>query len=116
MSVTTAAARAKSGVQAGVVVAQTRMVPGFIWSKSSTVWITLAGAVFLSVIALTPQLVSRGMGIDMIVSTFLGGTGILIVVGVALDLDDKIESQLLVRQYEGFVRGSGETGGPARST
>ena len=45
------------------------------------------------------------MDLDLLVSAFLGGTGILIVVGVALDLDDKIESQLLVRQYEGFVRG-----------
>ena len=33
----------------------------------------------------------------------LGGTGLLIVVGVALDLVDKIEAQLLARQYEGFV-------------
>ena len=69
--------------------------------------ITLAGATFLTCIALVPQMVSRAMEIDMFVSTFLGGTGILIVVGVALDLDDKIEAQLLVRQYEGFVRGGG---------
>ena len=67
--------------------------------------ITLAGAAFLSLIALSPQMVSRAMDLDLLVSAFLGGTGILIVVGVALDLDDKIESQLLVRQYEGFVRG-----------
>ncbi len=73
--------------------------------------ITLAGATFLAVLALAPQLISRAMDIDLLVSTFLGGTGILIVVGVALDLDDKIESQLLVRQYEGFVRGGGATGG-----
>ena len=67
--------------------------------------ITLAGAAFLSLIALAPQMISRAMDLDLLVSTFLGGTGILIVVGVALDLDDKIEAQLLVRQYEGFVRG-----------
>ncbi len=78
--------------------------------------ITLAGATFLTCIALVPQMVSRAMEIDMFVSTFLGGTGILIVVGVALDLDDKIEAQLLVRQYEGFVRGGGggSSGGGVR--
>lgn len=73
--------------------------------------ITLAGASFLTCVALIPQMVSRAMEIDLFVSTFLGGTGILIVVGVALDLDDKIEAQLLVRQYEGFVRGGGTGAG-----
>jgi preprotein translocase subunit SecY len=66
--------------------------------------ITLAGAVFLAFIALTPMVVSRTLEVDFFISSFLGGTGILIVVGVALDLVDKIESQLLVRHYEGFVR------------
>ncbi len=72
--------------------------------------ITLAGAAFLSLIALAPQLITQSMDIDLLVSALLGGTGILIVVGVALDLDDKIEAQLLVRQYEGFVRGDESTG------
>ena len=53
----------------------------------------------------------RAIDVDVYVASFLGGTGILIVVGVALDLVDKIEAQLLVRQYEGFMRG-GE--GPRR--
>jgi preprotein translocase subunit SecY len=73
--------------------------------------ITLAGAAFLCLIALVPQLVAGALEIDWYVAHFLGGTGILIVVGVALDLVDKIEAQLLVRQYEGFMRG-GE--GPRR--
>jgi preprotein translocase subunit SecY len=73
--------------------------------------ITLAGAAFLSLIALVPQVVAGALEIDPYISQFLGGTGILIVVGVALDLVDKIEAQLLVRQYEGFMRG-GE--GPKR--
>jgi preprotein translocase subunit SecY len=82
--------------------------------------ITLAGAAFLCVIALVPQLVSRALDVDFFVATFLGGTGILIVVGVALDLVDKIEAQLLVRQYEGFMRGGdkprrGGRGGGASS-
>jgi preprotein translocase subunit SecY len=67
--------------------------------------ITLAGAAFLCAIALVPQLVAEGLEIDYFVVHFLGGTSILIVVGVALDLVDKIEAQLLVRQYEGFMRG-----------
>jgi len=69
--------------------------------------ITLAGAAFLSIIALVPQIIHQAMDVQMMVSSFLGGTGILIVVGVGLDLVDKIEAQLLVRQYEGFMR-SGE--------
>jgi preprotein translocase subunit SecY len=73
--------------------------------------ITLAGAAFLCAIALVPQFLSRAIEVDYYVAGFLGGTGILIVVGVALDLVDKIEAQLLVRQYDGFMRG-GE--GPRR--
>ena len=67
--------------------------------------ITLAGAAFLCLIAMVPQFISRAMEVDFYIATFLGGTGILIVVGVVLDLVDKIEAQLLVRQYEGFMRG-----------
>ena len=73
--------------------------------------ITLAGAMFLALIALVPQFISSGLEVQYLVSSFLGGTGILIVVGVALDLVDKIEAQLLVRQYEGFMRGGD---GPGR--
>jgi len=65
--------------------------------------ITLAGAVFLATIALIPQVVSGSMGVSFSASQMLGGTGILIVVGVALDLVDKVEAQLLARQYEGFT-------------
>ncbi|MBN1443243.1 MAG: preprotein translocase subunit SecY [Planctomycetes bacterium] len=74
--------------------------------------VTLAGAAFLCVIALVPTMVTRAIpGMQMMVTQFLGGTGILIIVGVALDLVEKIEAQLLVRQYEGFMRGGG---GPSR--
>lgn len=68
--------------------------------------ITLAGAVFLCVIALVPTVLAANVeGMSFIVTQFLGGTGILIVVGVSLDFVEKIEAQLLVRQYEGFMRG-----------
>ena len=69
--------------------------------------ITLAGGAFLCAIALVPQLVGGaipGMR-NSNITQFLGGTGILIVVGVALDFVEKIEAQLLMRQYEGFIRG-----------
>ncbi len=73
--------------------------------------ITLAGAIFLSFIALVPQIIAGSLQVDFFIASFLGGTGILIVVGVALDLVDKIESQLIVRHYEGFVRSPQEKAG-----
>ena len=82
--------------------------------------ITLAGAVFLCLIALVPNVIMGNVpGMSFLVTQFLGGTSILIVVGVSLDFVEKIESQLLVRQYEGFMRG-GETprgggGGPKKT-
>ena len=63
----------------------------------------IAPAGNLAAIALIPMLVTQKMGIDSFAAQMLGGTGILITVGVALDLVDKIEAQLLARQYEGFV-------------
>ncbi|NLY89561.1 MAG: preprotein translocase subunit SecY [Firmicutes bacterium] len=62
--------------------------------------ITLAGAVFLTGIALLPFIVS---GITKM-SVGFGGTGLLIVVGVAIDTMKQIEAQLLMRQYEGFLK------------
>ncbi len=68
--------------------------------------ITLAGAAFLALIAILPSIVSSGLHINKAIAGFYGGTGLLIVVGVALDLVQKIESHLLMRQYDGFL-GSG---------
>jgi len=64
--------------------------------------ITYFGALFLSIIAIVPTLVSTLLGIDWRVSTLLGGTSLLIVVSVSLDLVQKIEANLLMRSYEGF--------------
>jgi preprotein translocase subunit SecY len=69
--------------------------------------VTLAGAAFLSVVAVLPNFVTDGMNIGYDVTAFLGGTSVLIVVGVALDLVDKLNAQLLMRNYEGFLRGGG---------
>ncbi|MDI6732728.1 MAG: preprotein translocase subunit SecY [Planctomycetota bacterium] len=66
--------------------------------------IALVGATFLALVALLPNMASYGLGVDKYVTSFLGGTGILIVVGVGLDLMQKIESQLLVREYDGFLK------------
>jgi preprotein translocase subunit SecY len=64
--------------------------------------ITYFGAAFLSIIAIVPSVISILLGVDWRVATFLGGTGLLIVVSVSLDLVQKIEANLLMRSYEGF--------------
>jgi preprotein translocase subunit SecY len=65
--------------------------------------VTLVGAAFLAALAVIPTMASQGMGIDRFVAQFLGGTGILIVVGVTLDLVDQLNAGLMSRQYEGFM-------------
>jgi preprotein translocase subunit SecY len=64
--------------------------------------ITYFGAAFLSIIAVVPSVISMLLGIDWRIATFLGGTGLLIVVSVSLDLVQKIEANLLMRSYDGF--------------
>ena len=66
--------------------------------------ITLAGAIFLTVIAIIPILLSREMNIPPAVSTFFGGTSLLIMVGVMLDTMRMVESHLLMRHYDGFLK------------
>ena len=65
--------------------------------------ITIVGAAFLVLITIIPTMVAEFLKVDYQISSFLGGTSILIVVGVALDLVDKLNSQLLQRNYEGFM-------------
>jgi preprotein translocase subunit SecY len=74
--------------------------------------ITYVGAGFLAIIAVIPTLVTQAMGIPFQVSQFLGGTGLLIVVSVGLDLIQRLEANLVMRNYEGF---SGQ-GGDARGS
>lgn len=64
--------------------------------------VTYFGAAFLSIIAVVPTVVSVMLGIDWRIATFLGGTGLLIVVSVSLDLVQKVEANLLMRSYDGF--------------
>ena len=65
--------------------------------------ITYVGAAFLAVVAIIPSLVSTSMGVDYRVASFYGGTGLLIVVSVALDLVQKIDSHLVMRNYPGLT-------------
>jgi len=64
--------------------------------------ITYFGASFLAFIAVVPSVISQGMGVDYRVAMFLGGTGLLIVVSVSLDLVQRIEANLIMRNYDGF--------------
>ena len=72
--------------------------------------ITYVGAGFLAVIAIIPTIVASVFSIPFNVSSFLGGTGLLIVVSVMLDFVQRIEASLLMRNYDGFLGGgSGRT-------
>ena len=73
--------------------------------------ITFVGAGFLAIIAIIPTMVAEKMNIPFFVSSFLGGTGLLIVVSVGLDLIQRIEANLLMRNYSGFL-GGGDGRGP----
>ena len=64
--------------------------------------VTYFGGAFLAIIATVPTVVHTLLGINLTVAMFLGGTGLLIVVSVSLDLVQKIEANLLMRSYEGF--------------
>jgi len=67
--------------------------------------ITLAGAIFIAIIAIVPQIIQSGLSVSYTISDFFGGTGLLIVVGVALDMVNRIESHMLMERYEGFLKG-----------
>ncbi|MCD6176068.1 MAG: preprotein translocase subunit SecY [Planctomycetes bacterium] len=64
--------------------------------------ITFFGAAFLAIIAVVPSLITQLLGVPFAVASFLGGTGLLIVVSVSLDLVQRIEANLIMRNYEGF--------------
>jgi preprotein translocase subunit SecY len=74
--------------------------------------ITLAGAVFLAVLTVLPNFITGSVpGLSQQLAYFLGGTSVLIVVGVAMDLVDRLNAQLVMRNYDGFVKGKGGRGG-----
>ena len=65
--------------------------------------ITLFGAIFLSIVAVTPYLISHWSNAAKVSGISLGGTSIIIVVGVALETVQALENQMLMRHYKGFL-------------
>jgi preprotein translocase subunit SecY len=65
--------------------------------------ITLPGAIFLAIVAILPAFVSY-LGVTQDFAQFFGGTSLLIMVGVALDTLQQIESHLTMRNYEGLMK------------
>jgi preprotein translocase subunit SecY len=66
--------------------------------------ITLAGAMFIVIIAILPDAIMAGLKVPYLIASFAGGTSILITVGVLLDTLKQIESHLLTHHYEGFIK------------
>ncbi len=77
--------------------------------------ITLPGAVFLALVGILPGFAQR-LGVTMSFSMFFGGTSLLIMVGVILDTLQQIETHLLMRQYDGLMKGGRLQGRQAAST
>ncbi len=72
--------------------------------------VTYVGAGFLSVVAVLPVVINKSMNIDYSVTQFLGGTGLLIVVSVCMDFLQRVEANLMMRNYAGFLSRDGEEG------
>jgi len=68
--------------------------------------VAFSGALFLAALAIFPSIMNspKVLNIPFLIASFFGGTGLLIIVGVALDTMKQIESQLLMRHYEGFIK------------
>lgn len=84
-------------------------IPGYSQGKRTEQYITyiiervtLAGAIMLAVICVIPNIIAGAWGIGWEISSFLGGTGLIIVVGVALDTVNQIENHLRMRNYDTF--------------
>ncbi len=75
--------------------------------------VTLPGSIFLAIIAIMPAIAAR-MGVSPGFALFYGGTSLLIIVGVALDTLQQIESHLMMRHYDGFMK-SGKMKGRRRA-
>ncbi len=78
--------------------------------------ITLPGSMFLALIAILPVFVSNVLGISSLFASFFGGTSLLIIVGVALNTLEQIESHLLMRHYDGFMKSGRMRGRGVRSS
>ena len=86
-------------------------IPGYRPGKRTAdylekVWCASMRGADLSLVAITPTIVSSAMGVDPMVASFYGGTGLLIAVSVAFDLVQKIDSHLVMRNYRGLLERS----------
>jgi preprotein translocase subunit SecY len=66
--------------------------------------LTFAGAIFLTFVYIIPSLLTSTLGLNFVVTSFFGGTSLLILVGVLLDILRQTETHLLQRHYDGFLR------------
>lgn len=66
--------------------------------------LTLVGALFLAFIAILPMIISKLIGVDPAISQFFGGTSLLILVGVVLDTTKQVDSHLLMKRYDGYMK------------
>jgi preprotein translocase subunit SecY len=92
---------------------QGTFIPGYRPGKRTAdylekvmVRITYVGAGFLALVAITPTIITGGLGIPYSVGSYFGGTGLLIAVSVAFDLVQKIDSHLVMRNYRGLLEKS----------
>ena len=92
-------------------------IPGVRPGKSTSDYIdhiltrvTLPASIFLALIAIFPTFLSGFFNVDFSLASFYGGTSLLIIVGVALDTLQQIESHLLMRHYDGFLKTGKLTG------
>ncbi|HEY0256123.1 MAG TPA: SecY family transport protein, partial [Candidatus Methylacidiphilales bacterium] len=78
--------------------------------------LTLAGAIFLAILAILPSAAQHYFGVPQLTSQFFGGTSLLIMIGVMLDTMRQMETYLLQRHYDGFLKKGrirGRSSGPA---
>ena len=90
-----------------------QVAPYWLSNTATAVWFVVSAlppTAFLCVIAVVPMAVAEQMLIDPRITAFLGGTGLLIVVSVALDMVQRIEANLLMRNYSGFLGGDSGKG------
>ncbi len=73
--------------------------------------VTYVGAAFLAAIAVVPEVIFNALDVPYTVASFLGGTGLLIVVSVGLDAINRIEAHLVMRNYSGFLGEQGRIRG-----
>ena len=66
--------------------------------------VTLPGSIFLAFVAVFPYILMNTMDVRYDLASFFGGTSLLIIVGVALDTLQQVESHLLMRHYDGFLK------------